>query len=129
MATPGFRRKWRSGWKELSAVPPRLGCGYSSSMTYGRTSSAPGISRSPASPFLRRRHPAEAWNLYLNALAARDNGIPFYIALPSPTIDWEIESGAAIPIERRDDREVTHIEGWTDEGRRVAVRLTPARSA
>jgi methylthioribose-1-phosphate isomerase len=59
-------------------------------------------------------------------LAARDNGIPFYIALPSPTIDWEIESGAAIPIERRDDREVTHIEGWTEAGKRVAVRLTPA---
>jgi methylthioribose-1-phosphate isomerase len=65
---------------------------------------------------------------YLKALAARDNDVPFYVALPSPTIDWEIESGAAIPIERRDAREVTHIEGWTDEGRRVAVRLTPADS-
>jgi methylthioribose-1-phosphate isomerase len=65
---------------------------------------------------------------YLKALAARDNDIPFYVALPSPTIDWEIESGDAIPIERRDPREVTHIEGWTDEGRRVAVRLTPADS-
>jgi methylthioribose-1-phosphate isomerase len=62
---------------------------------------------------------------YTKALAARDNDIPFYVALPSPTIDWEIESGAAIPIERRDSREVTHIEGWTDDGRRVAVRLTP----
>jgi methylthioribose-1-phosphate isomerase len=65
---------------------------------------------------------------YLKALAARDNDIPFYVALPSPTIDWEIESGAAIPIERRDEREVTHIEGWTEDGRRVAVRLTPAAS-
>ena len=65
---------------------------------------------------------------YLKALAARDNDIPFYVALPSPTIDWEIESGTAIPIERRDDREVTHIEGWTEEGQRVAVRLTPADS-
>jgi methylthioribose-1-phosphate isomerase len=65
---------------------------------------------------------------YLKALAARDNDIPFYVALPSPTIDWEIESGAAIPIERRDPREVTHIEGWSDEGRRVAVRLTPPDS-
>jgi methylthioribose-1-phosphate isomerase len=64
---------------------------------------------------------------YLKALAARDNDVPFYVALPSPTIDWEIESGAAIPIERRDAREVTHIEGWTEEGPRVAVRLTPAR--
>ena len=65
---------------------------------------------------------------YLKALAARDNDIPFYVALPSPTIDWEIESGVSIPIERRDDREVTHIEGWTEEGQRVAVRLTPADS-
>jgi len=65
---------------------------------------------------------------YTKALAARDNGIPFYVALPSPTIDWEIESGAAIPIERRDSREVTHIEGWSDDGRRVAVRLTPQDS-
>jgi len=65
---------------------------------------------------------------YLKALAARDNDIPFYVALPSPTIDWEIEDGAAIPIERRDDREVTHIEGWTGEGRRVAVRLAPEGS-
>jgi methylthioribose-1-phosphate isomerase len=62
---------------------------------------------------------------YTKALAARDNNIPFYVALPSPTIDWEIESGDAIPIERRDSREVTHVEGWSDEGRRVAVRLTP----
>jgi methylthioribose-1-phosphate isomerase len=65
---------------------------------------------------------------YLKALAARDNDVPFYVALPSPTIDWEIESGAEIPIERRDPREVTHIEGWTDEGRRAAVRVTPADS-
>ena len=65
---------------------------------------------------------------YTKALAARDNDIPFYVALPSPSIDWEIESGAAIPIERRDSREVTHIEGWTDEGRRTTVRLTPVDS-
>jgi hypothetical protein len=45
-----------------------------------------------------------------------------------PTIDWEIESGTAIPIERRDAREVTHIEGCTEEGRRVAIRLTPLES-
>ncbi|MGH7031938.1 MAG: S-methyl-5-thioribose-1-phosphate isomerase [Stellaceae bacterium] len=65
---------------------------------------------------------------YLKALAAHDNDIPFYVALPSPTIDWEIDSGDAIPIERRDSREVTHIEGWSEDGRRVAVRLTPAGS-
>jgi methylthioribose-1-phosphate isomerase len=65
---------------------------------------------------------------YLKALAAHDNDIPFYVALPSPTIDWQIESGAAIPIERRDSREITHIEGWTEAGERVSVRLTPAGS-
>jgi methylthioribose-1-phosphate isomerase len=65
---------------------------------------------------------------YLKALAARDNDVPFYVALPSPTIDWGIESGSQIPIERRDSREVTHIEGWSEEGCRVAVRLTPADS-
>ena len=66
---------------------------------------------------------------YLKALAAHDNDIPFYVALPSPTIDWEIESGAAIPIERRDGREATHMEGWDRAtGERVKVRLTPAGS-
>jgi methylthioribose-1-phosphate isomerase len=65
---------------------------------------------------------------YLKALAARDNDVPFYVALPSPTIDWEIDSGAAIPIERREPREVTHVEGWSEDGRRLAVRLTPEAS-
>ena len=65
---------------------------------------------------------------YLKALAARDNGVPFYVALPSPTIDWAIEDGAAIPIEQRDPREVTHIAGWTEAGERVEVRLTPEGS-
>jgi methylthioribose-1-phosphate isomerase len=65
---------------------------------------------------------------YLKALAACDNDVPFYVALPSPSIDWNIESGAEIPIECRDEREVTHIEGWTEEGRRMAVRLTPKDS-
>ena len=65
---------------------------------------------------------------YLKALAAHDNDVPFYAALPSSTIDWTIEDGAAIPIERRGDREVTHVEGWTDGGERVAVRITPMGS-
>jgi methylthioribose-1-phosphate isomerase len=65
---------------------------------------------------------------YLKALAAHDNGVPFYVALPSPTIDWGIADGAAIPIERRDPREVTHIAGWTEAGERVEVRLTPQGS-
>jgi methylthioribose-1-phosphate isomerase len=65
---------------------------------------------------------------YLKALAAHDNDVPFYAALPSSTIDWDIEDGAAIPIERRDGREVTHVEGWTDSGARVTVRITPKDS-
>jgi methylthioribose-1-phosphate isomerase len=65
---------------------------------------------------------------YLKALAACDNGVPFYVALPSPTIDWEIEDGGLIPIERRDPREVTHIGGWTDKGERIEVQLTPEGS-
>ncbi len=65
---------------------------------------------------------------YLKALAAHDNGVPFYVALPSPTIDWNIDRGDDIPIERREPREVTHIAGWSDEGHRVEVRLTPEGS-
>ena len=65
---------------------------------------------------------------YLKALAAHDNGVPFYVALPSPTIDWEIGHGDEIPIEERDPREVTHIAGWTEDAARVEVRLTPEGS-
>jgi methylthioribose-1-phosphate isomerase len=48
---------------------------------------------------------------YLKALAAADNGIPFYVALPSTTIDWTVEDGAAIPIEERDASEVCMVRG------------------
>jgi methylthioribose-1-phosphate isomerase len=65
---------------------------------------------------------------YLKALAARDNDVPFYVALPSPTIDWSIADGGRIPIEQRDAREVTHIAGWSETGERVEVRLTPEGS-
>jgi len=65
---------------------------------------------------------------YLKALAAHDNGVPFYAALPSSTIDWTLDDGDAIPIEERDAREVTHIAGWTEVGERVEVRLTPEGS-
>ncbi len=64
---------------------------------------------------------------YLKALAAKDNGIPFYVALPSSTIDWTIDAGA-IPIEERDGREVTHVSGLTDDGRTETVRVTPRDS-
>jgi len=65
---------------------------------------------------------------YLKALAASDNGVPFYVALPSPTIDWSLDDGGDIPIERRDPREVTHIAGWTAAGERAEIRLTPEGS-
>lgn len=63
---------------------------------------------------------------YLKALAARDNGVPFYAALPSSSIDWTITDGmAGIPIEERDAAEVTHITGRTADGSVESVRLTP----
>ena len=66
---------------------------------------------------------------YLKALAAKDNGVPFYAALPSSTVDWNLEDGVrGTPIEERDAREVTHIKGVTDAGRVEEVRLTPPDS-
>jgi len=63
---------------------------------------------------------------YLKALAASDNSIPFYVALPSPTIDWTIEDGVAqIPIEERSERETTHVSGMADNGVITAVQVTP----
>jgi len=67
---------------------------------------------------------------YLKALAARDNGVPFYVALPGPTIDWTVEDGLAeIPIEERDAREVTEVTGRTAEGAIASVRIVPEGSA
>jgi len=61
---------------------------------------------------------------YLKALAARDNDIPFYVALPSTTIDWQSRDGVAeIPIEERDPAEVSHIYGLHD-GKPVCVQTT-----
>ena len=61
---------------------------------------------------------------YLKALAAHDNDIPFYVALPSTTIDWHSRDGLReIPIEERDAEEVSHIPGVCD-GRRSVVRTT-----
>ncbi len=65
---------------------------------------------------------------YLKALAAKDNNIPFYVALPSSTFDWELENGIKeIPIEQRDPAEVSEIEGWTNSGVQN-VRLIPEKS-
>jgi methylthioribose-1-phosphate isomerase len=62
---------------------------------------------------------------YLKALAAKDNGVPFYVALPSPTIDWTLEDGVRdIPIEERDAAEVTRMTGRTADGRILGVDIT-----
>ncbi|HVY34143.1 MAG TPA: S-methyl-5-thioribose-1-phosphate isomerase [Caulobacteraceae bacterium] len=65
---------------------------------------------------------------YLKALAARDNGVPFYAALPFSTIDWTLRSGGDIPIEERSAREVTHQTGLDENGDLRTVRLTPQDS-
>jgi methylthioribose-1-phosphate isomerase len=65
---------------------------------------------------------------YLKALAAHDNGVPFYVALPSPTIDFSIDDGARIPIEQRVASEVTHLTGRTTDGRIETVRVVPEGS-
>ena len=67
---------------------------------------------------------------YLKALAAKDNHVPFYVALPSSTIDWNIDDGLAdIPIEQRDPREVTHIRGLHADGNTVEVQLSSGLNA
>ena len=63
---------------------------------------------------------------YLKALAAKANDVPFYVALPSPTIDWTVHDGVReIPIENRIGAEVTHVQGLDPEGRIVSVRISP----
>ncbi|WP_442756546.1 S-methyl-5-thioribose-1-phosphate isomerase [Methylocystis sp. JAN1] len=66
---------------------------------------------------------------YLKALAAHDNGVPFYVALPASTIDWRIDDGVAhIPIEERSAREVTHVSGRAPDGGVTEVQVTPEGS-
>ena len=65
---------------------------------------------------------------YLKALAAHDNGIPFYVGLPYPTIDWTIEDGRDIPIEERHASEVSRIAGRTGTGEVVTVDVLPEGS-
>jgi methylthioribose-1-phosphate isomerase len=66
---------------------------------------------------------------YLKALAAKDNGIPFYVALPSSSIDMEMDKGEEIPIEYRDNAEVTHVWGWNEHLKKeTGVRIVPELS-
>jgi methylthioribose-1-phosphate isomerase len=62
---------------------------------------------------------------YLKALAAYDNKVPFYVALPSPTIDWQINDGIKdIPIEERPEKEVTHILGRDSKNDIAEIQVT-----
>ncbi len=74
----------------------------------------------------RRGDVANKIGTYLKALAAKDNGVPFYVAAPGSTIDWEMSDGVTeIPIEERDASEVTHMEGMGSAGKLETVRLLP----
>jgi methylthioribose-1-phosphate isomerase len=77
----------------------------------------------------RRGDVANKIGTYLKALAARDNGVPFYVALPSPTIDFSIDDGMTqIPIEQRAADEVATMTGRTADGRIETVRVVPQGS-
>jgi methylthioribose-1-phosphate isomerase len=66
---------------------------------------------------------------YLKALAAHDNRVPFYVAVPSPSIDWTLRDGMReIPIEERSAREVTHLTGRCDNGVIATIALTPPQT-
>jgi methylthioribose-1-phosphate isomerase len=65
---------------------------------------------------------------YLKALAARDNDIPFLVALPGTSIDWSLEDGSLIPIEERSADEVTRVAGRLPDGSIATVEITPAAS-
>ncbi|MDC0876545.1 S-methyl-5-thioribose-1-phosphate isomerase [Candidatus Pelagibacter sp.] len=65
---------------------------------------------------------------YLKALAAHDNNVPFYVALPSSTIDWEIKEGKDIPIEERNSEELSHIEGVDENNEIKKVLIYPKKS-
>ena len=65
---------------------------------------------------------------YLKALAARDNNVPFYVALPSSTIDWNIKDHKKIPIEERNSEELSHVEGIDEENKLKKIRIYPQKS-
>jgi len=65
---------------------------------------------------------------YLKALAAKDNNVPFYVALPSSTIDWSIKDPKEIPIEERDTTELSHIEGLDKDNKLQRVLIYPKES-
>ena len=65
---------------------------------------------------------------YLKALSAKDNNVPFYVALPSSTIDWSIKDHKQIPIEERNSEELSHVEGVDENNEIKKVRIYPQKS-
>ena len=65
---------------------------------------------------------------YLKALSAKDNNVPFYVALPSSTIDWSIKDHKQIPIEERNSEELSHVEGVDENNEIKKVRIYPKKS-
>ena len=65
---------------------------------------------------------------YLKALAAHDNNVPFYVALPSSTIDWDIKDAKDIPIEERNSEELSHVEGVDENNKIKKVLIYPRKS-
>ncbi len=65
---------------------------------------------------------------YLKALAAHDNKVPFYVALPSSTIDWNIKNSKDIPIEERNSEELSHVEGLDKNNKLTKVLIYPKKS-
>ena len=65
---------------------------------------------------------------YLKALAAHDNNIPFYVTLPSSTIDWDIKNAQDIPIEERNSEELSHVEGIDENNEIKKVLIYPKKS-
>ena len=65
---------------------------------------------------------------YLKALSAKDNNVPFYVALPSSTIDWSIKDHKQIPIEERNSEELSHVEGIDENNIIKKVRIYPKKS-
>ena len=65
---------------------------------------------------------------YLKALSAHDNNIPFYVALPSSTIDWDLKDFKDIPIEERNSDELSHVEGLDETGKVKKILIYPRKS-
>ena len=65
---------------------------------------------------------------YLKALAAHDNNVPFYVALPSSTIDWDIKNAKDIPIEERNSEELSHVEGIDENDEIKKLLIYPSKS-